>query len=359
MKEIRSYVLELFTLFFHSAKMKKGEVFMTQMTHLSHTVEKTEYASKYDAAAKKLVSDKQVLARIVKGTAKEFEDYTIEEIIAGIEKEPEVAVREVYPGKHSEKHSKKKGVKKKDPGAIHGMNAESAIPGEGKVTYDIYFYVMTKEKQPIKIIINIELQRDYYVGYHFGARGVFYGARMLSEQLDKEFSSDNYDDMKKVYSIWICMEAPEKDANTITECSIKQKEIYGDFQGEEKCDFLSVIIIRLSGKDNSDSNNELIDMLTVLLSEEIDAETKKRELETKHGMTMTKEVEGGIRSMCNLGEGLIEKYEKRGEERGLRNLVETCQELNHSKETTILKLMEKYQLERKDAEAKIEAYWKE
>lgn len=152
------------------------------------------------------------------------------------------------------------------------------------------------------------------------------------------------------------MEAPEKDANTITECSIKQKEIYGDFQGEEKCDFLSVIIIRLSGKDNSDPNNELIDMLTVLLSEEIDAETKKRELKTKYGMIMTREVEGGIRSMCNLGEGLIEKYEKRGE---YKSLVETYQEDGKSKGETIERFMSKFQVSRKEAEDKVAEYWKE
>lgn len=98
-------------------------------------------------------------------------------------------------------------------------------------------------------------------------------------------------------------------------CSITQKELYGDFGEKEKCDFLSVVIIRLSGKDNSDPNNELIDMLTILLSEKMDAETKKHELETKYGMIMTEEVEGGISSMCNLGEGLMEKYEKKGEEK--------------------------------------------
>jgi len=315
---------------------------MTQMTHLSHSLEKTEYAARYDAAAKKLVSDKQVLARIVKGTTKEFKDYSIDEIIAGIEKEAEVAAREVYPG------------------SIHGMNAESAIPGEGRVTYDIYFYVMTREKQPIKIIINVELQKKYHVGYHFGSRGVFYCARMLSEQLDKEFTTDNYDDMRKVYSIFICMEAPEKDANTITECSIEQKELYGEFSGEEKCDYLSVIIIRLSKKDNGDKNNELIEMLTVLLSEEIDAETKKRELETKHGMIMTRETEGGIQNMCNLGEGLIEKYESRGIEKGERkSLVETYQEFGKSKEDTIEKLMDKFQMSREEAEENVKKYWRD
>ena len=131
---------------------------MTQMTHLSRTVDNTEYEAKYDAAAKNLVSDKQVLARIVKGTVKEFEDYSIDEIIAGIEGEPEVAVREVFPGKHSNKE-----IGENAPGAIYGMNTESAIPGEGKVTYDIYFYVLTRGREAIKIIINIELQKKYWI----------------------------------------------------------------------------------------------------------------------------------------------------------------------------------------------------
>ena len=314
---------------------------MTQMTHLSHTLEKTVYAAKYDAAAKRLVADKQVLARIIKGTVKEFADYSIEEIIVGIEEEPEIATHEVYPG------------------AIHGMNTESAIPGEGKVTYDVYFYVMTRERVPVKFLINIELQKEYYEKYHFGSRGVFYCARMLSEQLDTEFTADNYDDMKKVYSIWVCMEAPEKDANTITECSMFQNEVYGDFQGEERYDYLSVIIIRLSGKENSDPKNKLIDMLTILFSDRMDAETKKQELETKHGMQMSIETEGEIQGMCNLGEGLWDKAEAQGMEKGIeKGIVETCQDFGKSQEETLVKLMDKIQLNREEAKRTVELYWK-
>lgn len=47
---------------------------MMQNTHLSHGVEITEYEAKYDDAAKRLVADKQVLARIAKGTVKEFKN---------------------------------------------------------------------------------------------------------------------------------------------------------------------------------------------------------------------------------------------------------------------------------------------
>ena len=280
---------------------------MTRATHLSHGVEITEYEAKYDDAAKRLVADKQVLARIAKGTVKEFKNCSIEEIMEAIEGEPEIATHKVHPGKPS---------RRKEPDGIHGMNTESTIPGEGNISYDIYFYILTQDKERIKVIINIELQNDYYPGYHFGSRGVYYCSRMISEQKDTEFSGDDYDKIKKVYSIWICMKSPEKYANTITECSMHQREVYGNYDEEENCDLISVIIIRLSTKENSDSRNELIDMLTTLFSEKKDAETKKKELATKFGMVMTETVEGGLRSMCNLGAGMAERAIQRGLKEG-------------------------------------------
>ena len=49
-------------------------------------------------------------------------------------------------------------------------------------------------------------------------------------------------------------------------------------------------------------------------------------------MIMTEEVEGGIRGMCNLGEGLIEKYEARGEAKKSREIAERMLERNISVE---------------------------
>ena len=59
--------------------------------------------------------------------------------------------------------------------------------------------------------------------------------------------------------------------------------------------------------------------------------------------------------MCNLGEGLIEKYETRGER---KSLVETYQEFGKSKDDTIEKLMDKFQINREEAEADIKKFWK-
>ena len=102
-------------------------------------------------------------------------------------------------------------------------------------------------------------------------RGVFYGARLISSQKDKEFEGIHYDDIKKVYSIWVCMNAPKYLQNTITEYSIQQHKLYGNFCGEVRYDLMSVIMLCLgnpeeSGRQTSDYA-KLLRLLSVLSSE--------------------------------------------------------------------------------------------
>lgn len=70
--------------------------------------------------------------------------------------------------------------------SIEGLNTEDDIPNEGKITYDIKFYVILPDGEHTKIIINIEAQKDSKPGYDLVTRAVFYCARLLSAQLDKE-----------------------------------------------------------------------------------------------------------------------------------------------------------------------------
>lgn len=75
-------------------------------------------------------------------------------------------------------------------------------------------------------------------------------------------------------------------------------------------------------------------------------------------------VMNALREECReegLEEGRVEgRAEGRAEERevGLRNLIETIQELKVSKEDAVQKVQIRYQLNRKDAEEKVEQYWK-
>lgn len=278
-------------------------------TQLAHGIDITETKSMYDTRAKYLVSNKQVLSRIMKFSVSEYKECSIEEIINSIEGTPEVEFHSVLP--QNEK--------------IEGMDTVSKIPGEGEFSFDIRFNALTSQKEKIKIIINIELQKDYYPGYHFCSRGIFYCSRMISEQVYTEFIPDNYDDIKKVYSIWLCMEPPKKYANTITEYSMEEKNILGEFTGVENYDLLSVLIIRLCTDENVDCENQLINMLNVLLSTKLRAEQKKEILEKEYQMKMETEMEGEAKNMCNLSDLIEERAIAKETVQSVTNLMENLQ----------------------------------
>lgn len=298
----------MFTGHFCSAKMK-GETMQEHVrkTHLARRIEKTADEIQYDENVKKILSDKQVLARIVKHRTEEFKDYDISTIMECIEGTPEISTVSVYPGTE----------KQPDHEVITGMNTESKEPKEGMITFDVRFYMLTKDQKQIKIILNIEAQKDYYPGYHFEPRAIFYCARMISEQLDREFTTKNYDKLKKVYSIWIFFNAPQKDSDTITEYHLTKKDVYGRAVAGGNYDYLSISFIRLNvGKDKK-SKDQLIRMLDTIFSDKMDAEQKKRILETEHQMIMTRELEGEIGSMCNVSEGLWERAMNEGMLKGI------------------------------------------
>lgn len=276
---------------------------MTEKTHIAHVLDIAGDKAKYDERIKKLISDKQILAWILKYTSKEFKECTIEEIVECIEGEPEIAQIPVYPGKIRGE-------------AITGLPTEDAVPNEGEVTYDIKFYAVTSRKERVKLIINIEAQKDYYPGYDLVTRALFYCARMLSAQLNTEFTAKNYDGVKKVYSIWICMDAPKYVADTITEYAIKQNKILGDFQGKARYDLLSAVMICLGKEDKEDNDISLHGLLSILLSEKLDVDKKTKILNHKYGIRTTTEMKEGMRQMCNLSDRIEEMGIQRGIEEG-------------------------------------------
>lgn len=97
--------------------------------------------------------------------------------------------------------------------------------------------------------------------------------------------------------------------------------MYGKSVEGGKYDYLSISFIRLPRGNKEESKNKLIDMLSILFSEKMDTETKKEMLEQKHQMHMTRELEGGITSMCNLSEGLWERALEEGMEKGIEKGV--------------------------------------
>lgn len=273
--------------------------------YISNTIDSAKDKIQYDEHVRQILKDKGILAYILKYAVKEFKDYSIDDAKAAIDGEPEVAIRSVRPE------------------AVSTLENESKIPGEGKMYFDILFYAVTNDGYRQKMYINIEAQKSFYSGYDLVTRGIVYPARLISQQMDVEYTADNYDGVKKVYSVWICMNAPEKKhsykkvADSIVEYSIKPTILYphnatDDEIATGRYDLMSTVFINLNSQNTINSKNVLISMLSTLLSDKIKADEKKQKLEKEYGIKMSKELESEVSSMCNLSEAI----EERGIERG-------------------------------------------
>lgn len=281
-------------------------------TSLANDIDATDGKSKYDAQVKKVLANKIILAWILKYTVKEFFEFSISDIEKCIEGTPEVAKVPVDAGLSNME-------------SIEGLNTEDAIPNEGKITYDIKFYVILPDGEHTKIIINIEAQKDSEPGYDLVTRAVFYCARLLSAQLGKEFTNktaDNvkYDGIKKVYSIWICMDSRKNAKDSIVKYHMQPNVLYGNPTKTSRYDLLSAVMINLGGNELV-SENRLVNMLTTLLSSSMDKEKKKKKLQEEFEISMSIEFKQEVEDMCNLSGYVEEKGRAEGRAEGELNIM--------------------------------------
>lgn len=283
-------------------------------TYLSRKIKEAGYEAQYNNVVINLLKSKHVLANILIGTVKEFKGYTAEQAIAAIEGEPKVQIAPVEPVLRSKKKAAK-------PEAISGEATDSILEGTGRLCFDIRFTTFAGEHGSVKLFVDVEAQKYYYPGYDLVTRGVVYGARMISEQIDTEFTTKCYDGVKKVYSIWICLNCPKYVANSIVKYSLKPENIYGAYSKGNRYDIMDIVMIYLS-EETIMSENELIGMLSTLLSAKMAADKKKDRLENKYGLPMTKDVEEEVNQMCNLGEGIAENARKEERMRVITTMIQ-------------------------------------
>lgn len=278
---------------------------MKQKTTLSQSIDATEQKAKYDEACKKLLAEKIILAWIMKHTMREFVDYDVKEIVDRfIVGEPKVAEVSVLP---DETNAPK----------VAGIGIEDSSLTEGTVTYDIQFQaIVPSAKEVVQMIINVEAQNDFYPGYPIIKRGIYYCARMISSQYGTVFTQSHYEKIKKVYSVWICMNPPKVRNNTITQYAIQEENIWGDVnEKKEYYDLINAVMICLGTEDDS-TEHELLRLLDVLLSSDKKAVEKKEILESEFNIPMTEKIEEEVEEMCNLSDGVENKGIQKGIKQG-------------------------------------------
>ena len=186
------------------------------------------------------------------------------------------------------------------------------------VYYDIRFsaYLKTR-KERIRLLINVEAQKAFYPGYSLTTRGIFYGARMISAQKGTEFAGRDYDNIRKVYSIWICMNAPDYIGNAISKYRICKEDLIPGIPDQRNTyDKMTVVTVCLNPK--SGKGNPLTRMLGLLLSPKIKGKVKIQQLKEEFAIPMESKAMGEeLNQMCNLSDYVEELGIQKGLERGL------------------------------------------
>ena len=284
---------------------------MKRRTMLWQALKKLDKKAYLDAAGKVLLGYRVICAFILKACIPELADYSIEYIENEcIIDDPIIAAIHVHRNTCDEDGSEKAEVQNDvtaEPMEVSEMiqllSTEDSTLDEGAVTYDVRFNVyIPKNGEKVKVIINLEAQNDFYPGYPLVSRGIYYDARMISAQYGVEFEKSDYGKIKKVYSIWICINPAKKFVNTINRYHYVEENILGDaklpLSDYDKAD---VILVGLhTNGDAGKCGNEMIDMLSVVFDKDKEAKKKQDELENDFGIKMTREYSEVVDNMCNI-----------------------------------------------------------
>ena len=263
----------------------------------------------YDAAAKKLLSSKKILAWILKYCVEEFKDCSIADIrdryIIGI---PETASVPALPDETN-------AAAKVNADRISGERTEDTSVTEGKVTFDIRFRAITPRNELVQLIINIEAQRNRRTSYPLLKRAMYYVSRLISSQYGVDFDKAQYGKIKKVYSIWLCMDAPD-DRGGITRYRMQEEPEYGNILDEKENYDLQQIVMVYVAHARADMENRLLNLLGELFVSEDDASRKKAELIEHYDIDLNENEERLVSTMCNLSVGVYVRGRESGEQIG-------------------------------------------
>ena len=276
-------------------------------TELKNAVLATDRDAQYDNSATRLIAHKIILARILIKTVEKFKGMDPLEVAALIEGIPYISTVPVELGLTNAVHFQ-------NGKRIVGFNTENQELNEGLVRFDIVFYVRMKDGLS-QIIINVEAQKDEPSDYKILNRAVFYVSRLISSQKEKDFENSSYDDIKCVYSIWICMNMEE---NTMSHIHLTKEDMIGSYEWKGNLDLLNIIMIGLAKElPEHDETYELHRLLGALLSRELTVDEKLDIIGNEYDIPLEENFRKDMSTMCNLSQGVKEEGIAIGRREGL------------------------------------------
>ena len=307
---------------------------MTQeSTHLANVMDVTNQKKvRCDAAAKQVLSNKDILAIILREVVREFRNCDKDFIKRECLKDG-VRVDETPPDGDDATDS------------IVGLNTDDVMLLEGRRGFDLLFEVLVPKangKRPGKkkrqgdqnaaasgteaasssdepekaiLIVNLEIQQNTSPNYPLVKRMIYYICRVVVKQklLVKNFT---YSKMRKVYSIWICPSPRNETENSFETLKFGSKgKGRKKFIKKKDYDLMEAIVIQVPN-DVTEDDEPIIKMLSTLFSLKKSVAERKKILENEFGVAMTKNLGEGIDTMCNMGQALFEEGKAEGRAEG-------------------------------------------
>ena len=273
-------------------------------TEIANAVNAAGDKAQYDTRVKRLLAQKSILAHILVKTVDEFKGMKPEDVVKYIEGEPSISVVPVEPGLANMEKTDATGQR------IVGLNTENAEINEGLVRFDIIFYVrmpsiVGRKNGLSQIIVNIEAQKDEPTEYKILNRAIFYVSRLISSQKERDFVNTNYDDIKQVFSIWICM---NMDDNSLSHIHLTKDEMLKPCNWKGNLDLLNIVLIGITNEiPEHDEKYEMHRLIGTLLSSELKEQEKLDIIEHEYNIPISQEFREDVSIMCNLSQGIEDK----------------------------------------------------
>lgn len=314
-------------------------------TILANDIESAREQARYDTACKKVLSNKSILAWILSSCCSEYEGLKPSEIEQYIENDIEISTVNVDPDFSNQQK-------------IKGENTEDSMLTEGKITYDLKFSATTpkfkssrenEEPERIRLILNLEAQNDFHPGYPLLKRAVYYVSRLISAQNGTVFAYEDYEKIRKVYSIWICINPPKSKENSIVEYKLSEKIIFSEKEtleaiekleaNPEDFDLLNIKMIYLGNESEIKTKNS-VKLLDTLIKSNKTYQEVQDSIQTDFKIPMTINFKQEVNDMCDLGHGIFERGSDKGKielllsmiKDKLLSLAEAANRMNMSEE---------------------------
>lgn len=269
-------------------------------TDIKMSVKATDIKAQYDDKAKQLIGHKIILAHILVNTVEEFKGMNPADVVQYIEGEPHIGSVPIDGGVTNVEKQEK----------VIGLNTENSEINEGMIRFDIIFYVRIQDGLS-QIIVNVEAQNAEPSSYDILNRAIFYVSRMISSQKGRDFVKSNYNDIKRVYSIWICM---NMDEHSMSHIHLTRDDIIGSHNWKGDINLLNIVLVGLAEDlPEKTEKYELHRLLGALLSSKLNVDEKLDIIGNEFRIPLESDIRKDVSEMCNLSQGI----EERGVEKGL------------------------------------------